>query len=545
MAGTLIRELFVKIGIISGDSDEELKQIDAGINAVVNTLELFDRAAQMALGAFNTFVTSGVQHATEVASLAALLGTSTGAIQELSYAAAKTGVNVRDLAELGSELAENIGEAAGGSGEAFDAFKSLGISVKDSNGKLKEVPPMLEEIADKMATMANGQAKTAALMGLFGEQGIQLLPMLNGGSKAMRAMAKEAQELGIVVDEKLIKANVELGKSWSVIEILMQSFTSTLSGELAPTFQEILKDFREWWVVNREGVKNKIWLFFRVVASAARGFWVVVKILNAATTFLYNRLLELSVVMGAVLLRAIVAQARWLAWLAAQYFALGTAAIWAGLKAAASWFLALAPFIAIAALIAALILLFDDFIVWLKGGDSMIGRLWNKYKGFLKDWLEPSADDGWIMKSLKETLSYLFKLIEIIDSGALVNPFTLAFQEISNFFYDIAEKLRYLIEAMAYVGNQGAQMWLDKLDQRQVDHILKLQNNALQQGKQPVGEKIMGSTTNKTQKTVIQNNKIEINGADLKDARQFGKELNKSLGGFGDDALRILTGIGA
>lgn len=548
MAGTVIRDLFVKIGIISGDSEEELKQIDAGINTVVNTLELFDRAAQMAFGAFNTLITGGVQNAASIASLAALLGTTTTKVQELSYAAAKTGVDVHDLAELGSELAENIGEAAGGSGEAFDAFKSLGINVKDTNGKLKEVPPMLEEIADKMASMADGQAKTAALMGLFGEQGVQLLPMLNGGSKAMRAMAKEAQDLGIVVDEKLIKNNVELGKTWASIEVMLHSFTSTLSGELAPIFKGMLEDFREWWKENREGVKNKIWLFFRVLSMAARGFWVVVRLLNSATTFLYNNLFALSIIMSAVLLRAIVVQARWLGWLIVQYAALGAAALWAGLKAAAAWALAMAPFIAIMALIASLILLMDDFLVWLKGGDSMIGRMWNKFKGLFADWLKPNAEDGWLMKGLKNALRYIFLIIDAIDKGKFVNPLTAAFDEVQKSIIGALRYLRSFIEVAAAAGSQSASLalaQLDKIDKEQAYKVVKMQAIALQTQGAGLGasEKIAGGTVNKNQKTVIQNNKIEINGADIKDAKEFGRQINKSLGGFGDDALRVLTGV--
>ncbi len=77
-----------------------------------------------------------------------------------------------------------------------EAFATLGIEVRDVQGEFRSQCELLDEIADRFAAMPDGVGKTALALGLFGRQGLNLIPMLNGGAECPRLMPDEARTLG-------------------------------------------------------------------------------------------------------------------------------------------------------------------------------------------------------------------------------------------------------------------------------------------------------------------------------------------------------------
>src|SRR5688572_9056135 len=69
--------------------------------------------------------------------------------------------------------------AANGSKEQAAAFKAIGVSVLDSNGKLKDTSGLFQEVAGKMAGYRDSTGKTVLATELLGKSGAELMPMLN------------------------------------------------------------------------------------------------------------------------------------------------------------------------------------------------------------------------------------------------------------------------------------------------------------------------------------------------------------------------------
>jgi hypothetical protein len=111
------------------------------------------------------------------------------AVSELSSLA-----NTADLAgvsneELGSaliKLNKSIAEAASGSKEQSEAFKNLGINVKDANGNIRPTADILGDVAGAFSGAADGAIKTQYAMALFGKAGADLIPFLNTGKEGIK-----------------------------------------------------------------------------------------------------------------------------------------------------------------------------------------------------------------------------------------------------------------------------------------------------------------------------------------------------------------------
>ena len=170
------------------------------------------------------------------AGLAAMAKNAIDAADDMNDLSQKTGVSVESLSKFqqaanasGTSI-EGVGAAmiklnrnlATGNDGAAEALTSLGVSATDASGKLKSTDAIMLEVADKFAKMPDGAGKTAAAMALFGKAGADMIPLLNGGSKAVTdlsatmtgAFAKGADSLNdklAALQGKLLALGVNIG----------------------------------------------------------------------------------------------------------------------------------------------------------------------------------------------------------------------------------------------------------------------------------------------------------------------------------------------
>jgi hypothetical protein len=102
---------------------------------------------------------------------------------------------------------------------------------------------------------------------------------------------------------------------------------------------------------------------------------------------------------------------------------------------------------------------------------------------------------------------------------------------------DFLETVRPVLSAASSLGVSSATMALAELDKQQAERVVKLQLQAMQID----NTKTPSASRSTSTKSVKQDNKITIN-VTTNDVQKFATDLNKQLGGFGDDALRILVG---
>lgn len=137
-------------------------------------------------------------------------GISVDKLSELKFAGQLTGVGIDSLATGLKKLSVNMNEtAATGTGKAAEAFEAMGISVKDVSGNLKSNEAVMGEIADKFHGMEDGAGKTALAVATMGRSGDQLIPTLNKGQDAIRAMGDEAKALGITIGPEFARSAKE------------------------------------------------------------------------------------------------------------------------------------------------------------------------------------------------------------------------------------------------------------------------------------------------------------------------------------------------
>src|ERR687891_1798904 len=96
-------------------------------------------------------------------------------------------------------------EAAQGTGEAKDALAQMGIALREQSGNLRRSEDLLADVADAFARIEDPAERVRLAFKLFDFEGVALVNLLRGGSDALHEMGDRARDLGIVLDETLVR----------------------------------------------------------------------------------------------------------------------------------------------------------------------------------------------------------------------------------------------------------------------------------------------------------------------------------------------------
>jgi hypothetical protein len=240
MAGNaVIGALRVNLGIDSAVFDKGLqdaKSSMSGLGSMMKTAFIgVAAAAAGAIAGIGLAVKSVIDDADDISKVATKIGIPIGELSQLKYVADLAGVSFEGLQTGVRKLSQNMAEfAKKGGGGAADAFKGLGIAVKNSDGSLKSSSVVIENLADKFAAMPNGVQKTALATKLFGKAGADLIPLLNGGSSALREARAEADALGLTLSAETGVAAEAFNDNLSRISYAGAGVATTLAAALLP-----------------------------------------------------------------------------------------------------------------------------------------------------------------------------------------------------------------------------------------------------------------------------------------------------------------------
>lgn len=96
-----------------------------------------------------------------------------------------------------------MASAKDGTSSSVEAFKELGITWDDGNGKLKDQETMMNEAVTALSGMKDGTERARLAQQLFGKAGTELAPILNSGSDGGIADLKDnAHSLGLIMSDK-------------------------------------------------------------------------------------------------------------------------------------------------------------------------------------------------------------------------------------------------------------------------------------------------------------------------------------------------------
>lgn len=191
--------------------------------------------------------------------MSARLGISAVKLQEWSFAATHAGAAPEDLEDALKDLSEKIAEVAGGdAGDAAQLFSALGISVKDASGKIRPASDIFEEVADAIQRNEDPALRTKMAMVLMGDSGRKLIPMLSGGAQGLDDMAKQAHDLGLVMNEDAVAAAAKMTDHMDDMKASVTAVGHEIGYRLSPIVISMSDRFRDLAAANKGALGEKV-----------------------------------------------------------------------------------------------------------------------------------------------------------------------------------------------------------------------------------------------------------------------------------------------
>lgn len=199
--------------------------------------------ASLSVGAFAAFVKSGIDAADELNKLSQKVGVTVESLSALQYAAKLSDVSTEQLQSGLARLSRVASEASGGTGDAADAFRALGVAIKDSQGNLRGTEDLILDIADRFSKMDDSAAKSAIALKLF--RSVDLIPFLNQGKAGLEGLRKEAERLGIVISADTARRAEEFNDNLTRLGAAADGAKISLATNLLPALTQIAERMAE------------------------------------------------------------------------------------------------------------------------------------------------------------------------------------------------------------------------------------------------------------------------------------------------------------
>lgn len=335
-----LKELLVAFGV-----EVDAKDLDGVEGKITNLMGGLKKLGGLLLGGAVVkgtldFIKTQVDAADALQTTADKLGVGSEELQRFTYAADLLDVSSQTAANGLKFLNKNIGEAAAGNKEAAAAFAKLGIETKNSDGSMRSSVDIMGDAADSFAAMTNQGDKTALAMKLFGKSGVDMIPMLASGGDAVRSLMAEVDDLGGVMSQDFINKAGEADNAMKRFHYATNMAKVQLSSALIPAFTALVKKGTELvsWFVRLSKETNGVQNLMKILGVAAGGFLVLKlnNLIKAAGGV--NKALKSAFNLGAK-----------------ELLIIGSVIL--------------------------LVLLIEDLITFIQGGDSIIGDFFDKFLG--------------------------------------------------------------------------------------------------------------------------------------------------------------------
>lgn len=318
-------------------SAEPLQQYNASLGKSVTLLAGMAAALGTAAAGMRKFTTDTLKADDALVEMSTHTDTGIQNIREWGFIADQTQSSSATLESSIQSLSQQISQAAW---EGSENFSRLGISIRDSNGEIRNAGQVFMEVRDRFSEMNLEQAEMQHLAESIGLDR-SLVQMLKLSNEEFSSLAAQARQYGEIQSEHK-DTILEYNNAQQAMAYGMDSLKTLVAVGLAPSMQglsemmsELIKDHKDLVV---EGVQVLAEALSSILSALVRLRWLIPVIIALFVTWKIA-----TIGLGAVLS------------------------------------VVFSPLYLYTAAVVALLLVVDDLIVAFKGGKSVIGAFFDEF----------------------------------------------------------------------------------------------------------------------------------------------------------------------
>ena len=228
-----------KLGLVHGDMKGLTGQANAVSEAFASIGKKMVLAGAAAITTLGLIVKQTADAGDAINDMSQRTGIATDILSGYKLAAEKAGSSLEDFAIGMQALSSRMFDVKSGAAGSKKAFDSLGVSVTDSNGKLRPLNDVMLDVADRFSRMEDGAEKAALAQDIFSRSGRRLIPLLNQGAAGLKEEAAMASRLGLVFDKITAAAADRFNDSMTNLKGSITGIRNDIGNALIPVFTKL------------------------------------------------------------------------------------------------------------------------------------------------------------------------------------------------------------------------------------------------------------------------------------------------------------------
>lgn len=227
-------------GLTKGLADAERSLASFGNSAMsaAGRIAVIATSATAAASAVGILIKSQIDLADAASDAAQKAGVSVEEWSKLSYAFKFGTKDGADLAQTLLFLNKSIAGASNGVKGNIEDFRALDVSYKNTDGTMRNVSDVLNDVADAFQKLPDGANKAALATQLFGKSGADIIPFLNQGSAGIRQLKGEAEKLGVVLSQEAADAANQFNDNMEKLQASVASVGVQIGNAVIPKLAE-------------------------------------------------------------------------------------------------------------------------------------------------------------------------------------------------------------------------------------------------------------------------------------------------------------------
>ncbi|HII3734637.1 TPA: hypothetical protein ACY369_002118 [Pasteurella multocida] len=384
----LLNELLIKIGVKTDEKDlNKLKEAGSLLEKLPIAAGLIGAAFTGAVAGLTAFANAQLTALDDIHQLSKVTGEAVDKIYQLGKVAEVNGSSSEAAQSSIKGLSKAIGEAATGVGRGAKAFEDYGLSAKDAEGNVKDSLTVMGELSDKMQSMSE-QEQIAMLSKLGIDE--SMIQTLRKNKDELLADMSEINKLTLgVATKENAQTAADFKDALTTFFQMIKAVNETIVLRFAPAIERMIMAFKDWFVVNNDLIKKGLNILGDSLA------WII---------DFFTR--TIGIIDGLI--------SNTIGWESAIYV-LGAAFLWLSRRIIIAF--ATNPLGLLMMAITGVILLIDDFLTYLRGGESAFAEFWQP----LIEWANLAYEkimlfSQWVSENLPEAITGLALIVALFGN---------------------------------------------------------------------------------------------------------------------------------
>ncbi len=205
-----------------------------------------------------------------IAKTARKIGVSAEDLQELRFAADRSGVSSANLDKALEKLNKNVGDLRAGTGALTTYLNKSNPALADQLKNAESNSEAFTLLSDEISKIKNPMDRAALAQAAFGRAGQDLIVMAENGAKGIESLRDEAKKYGNIMSNEAAKNSEAFVDSMTNMKAAIGGLKTRALVPLIQTLTPLIQRMADWVAANKGLIDQKINDFIGKIAKAAK-----------------------------------------------------------------------------------------------------------------------------------------------------------------------------------------------------------------------------------------------------------------------------------